>query len=76
MKRYDDEIGRLEWAAPQDLRCRPGVLSAPQPRPGRPLRRGRAPHRSPVRTDLTMADVIAEAHDAGQLALIPLAEIA
>ena len=31
-------------------------------------------HRS--RTDLTMADVIAEAHDAGQLALIPLADIA
>ena len=28
------------------------------------------------RTDLTMADVIAEAHDAGQLALIPLADIA
>lgn len=28
------------------------------------------------RTDLTMADVIAEAHDAGQLALIPLAAIA
>ena len=28
------------------------------------------------RTDLTMADVIAEAHDAGQLALIPLAGIA
>ncbi len=26
--------------------------------------------------DLTMADVIAEAHDAGQLALIPLADIA
>ena len=28
------------------------------------------------RTDITMADVIAEAHDAGQLALIPLADIA
>jgi hypothetical protein len=28
------------------------------------------------RTDLTMADVIAEAHDASQLALIPLADIA
>ena len=28
------------------------------------------------RTDLTMADVIAEAHGAGQLALIPLADIA
>ena len=30
------------------LTCRPGVLSAAQRRPGRPLRRGRAPHRSPV----------------------------
>jgi hypothetical protein len=29
-----------------------------------------------LRTDLTMADVIAEAHDAGQLAVIPLADIA
>ena len=28
------------------------------------------------RTDLTMADVIAEPHDAGQLAVIPLADIA
>ena len=28
------------------------------------------------RTDLTMADVIAEAHGVGQLALIPLADIA
>ena len=28
------------------------------------------------RTDITMADVIAEAHDADQLALIPLAGIA
>jgi hypothetical protein len=28
------------------------------------------------RTDLTMADVISEAHDAGELALIPLADIA
>ena len=28
------------------------------------------------RTDLTMADVIAEAHDAGQFALIRLADIA
>ena len=28
------------------------------------------------RTDLTMADVIAEAHDVGQLALIPVADIA
>jgi hypothetical protein len=28
------------------------------------------------RTDLTITDVIAEAHDAGQLALIPLADIA
>jgi GrpB-like predicted nucleotidyltransferase (UPF0157 family) len=28
------------------------------------------------RTDITMADVIAEALDAGQLALIPLADIA
>ena len=58
------------------LSGRPGVLSAPQPRPGRPLRRGRAPHRSRFRTDLTMADVIAEARGAGQLALIPLADIA
>jgi hypothetical protein len=29
-----------------------------------------------LRTDLTMADVINEAHDASQLALIPLADIA
>ena len=28
------------------------------------------------RTDITMADVIAEAHDVGQLALIPVADIA
>ena len=34
----------------------------------------RSGHR--FRTDLTMADVIAEPNDAGQLALIPLADIA
>jgi len=28
------------------------------------------------RTDITMADVIAEAHDVGQLALIPVPDIA
>jgi hypothetical protein len=53
VRRYDDEIGRLEWAAPQDHKCRPGVLSALQPRPGRPLRQGRAPHRSGS-ADLTL----------------------
>ena len=58
------------------LTCRPGVLSAPQPDlAGRSAEvERRIGHRS--RTDLTMADVIAEAHDAGQLALIPLADIA
>jgi hypothetical protein len=52
------------------------VVSAPQPRPGRPLTEveRRIGHR--FRTDLTMADVIAEAHDIGQLVLILLADIA
>jgi hypothetical protein len=58
------------------LTCRPGVLSAPQPDPAdryAEIER-RIGHR--FRTDLTMADVIAEAHDVGQIALIPLTDIA
>jgi hypothetical protein len=58
------------------LTCRPGVLSRLNPdladRYAEVERRIR--HR--FRTDLTMASVIAEARDAGQLALIPLADIA
>jgi hypothetical protein len=27
VRRYDDEIGQLEWAAPQDLTCEPQVLA-------------------------------------------------
>ena len=58
------------------LMRRPSVLSAPQPdlADRYAVVERRIGHR--FRTDLTMADVIAEAHGAGQLALIPLADIA
>ena len=76
MRRYDDEIGRLEWAAPRtsraDLVCSARLNPDLADRYAEVERR--IGHR--FRTDITMADVIAEAHDAGQLALIPLADIA
>ena len=58
------------------LTCGLGVLSAPHPDLAERYAEveRRIDHRFP--TDFTMADVIAEARDTGQFALIPLADIA
>ena len=76
MRRYDDEIGASNGPHPRtsgaDLVCSARLNPDLADRYAEVERR--IGHR--FRTDLTMADVIAEAHDAGQLALIPLAGIA